>query len=437
MRGRSWVVVFAMLLMSLPLHAITTKNLDQGVTATQVATLLTGTGATITNVRIIGSNLAVGSFKDADALGVATGVVLSTGNIGDAVGPNNAGDTGAGLGTDGHPALDALVKPFVTHDAAVLEFDVVTESPTFAIRYVFASEEYREWVDSEFNDVFAFFVDGANIALTPGSAEPVTVNTINHLRNQGLYRDNEGGTATQFDGYTTPLLAVAVVQPGVAHHIRIAIADASDSALDSAVFIAQGGISGSLLAPIIVPTRDVAEAKFGEGLVIPLALYYAFANNPPSLSATGIPDATFTFGPLYQPAPGMPLHSDMTVNLGPNTPSGSHTVTIRAGVGAAESFATVIIVVDCQPPFLLGTGQPQTQLVDRGKTATLSVQAQGSGPARYQWYQGFPGMTRNPVTNGTGATLTTGAVNEMTPYWVRITNACGTYDSLAAYTIPR
>jgi hypothetical protein len=370
-------------------------------------------------------------------LGVDSGVVLSTGQIADAVGPNDADNVGAGLGSAGHPALDALIKPFVSHDAAVLEFDVVTESPTFAIKYVFASEEYREWVDSEFNDVFAFFVDGANIALTPGSGEPVTVNTINHLRNQSLYRDNQGGSGTQFDGFTTPLLAVAVVEPGVSHHIRIAIADASDSALDSAVFIAQGGISGSLLAPVIVPTIDAGEAKFGEPLVIPLALYFAFESNPPQLSATGVPGATFTFGPLYRPTPGSPLHSDMTVTLGPDTPSGSFTVTIRGAVGGAESFATVIVIVDCKPPFLLGTGQPQTQLVDRGKTATISVQAQGSAPARYQWYQGFPGMTRNPVASGTGATLTTGAINEMTPYWVRVTNACGTYDSLVAYAIPR
>lgn len=436
MRGRFWVVGIVVLLSALPAFAVKTKSISDGLTPDQVALLLTGPGATITNVKITGAPSAVGEFSEA-TLGVDSGVVLSTGNLTDVAGPNDSGGSGAGLGTPGHPALDALVEPFDTHDAVTLEFDVITESPTFAIRYIFASEEYREWVDSEFNDVFAFFVDGANIALTPGSTDPVTVNTINHLRNTGLYRDNEGGADTEFDGFTTPLLAVAVLEPGISHHIRIAIADASDSALDSAVFIAEGGISGSLLAPVIVPAINVGEVSQGQPLTIPLALYLAFEGNPPSLSASGIPGATFTFSPLYRPTPTSPLHSDMKITLGPSSPSGAHTVTIRAGVGDAESFATVIAVVNCKPPMILGTGQPQTQLVDRGRTTSFTVQQAGSAPATYQWYQGFTGMTRNPVAGATGPTLTTGPINDFAPYWVRVTNACGTQDSMTAFAIPR
>lgn len=436
MSRRPWVCLFALLVSSFPAFALTTKSINDGLTADQVATLLTGTGATISNVRITGSSLALGSFDGADAIGVATGVVLSTGRIADAAGANTTTSGGADLGTNGHAALDAVVAPFVTHDAAVIEFDVVTESPTFAIRYVFASEEYREWVDSEYNDVFAFFVNGANIALTPGTNEPVTINTINHLRNQGLYRDNEGGTATQFDGYTTPLLAVAVVEPGVSHHIRIAIADTTDGALDSAVFIAQGGISGSQLAPLIVPSVDAVEARLGETIEIPLALFYAFENAPPELSGTGLPGANLTFSPLYRN--GTAHHfSNMKLTIGPDTPPGSHVLQLRSAVGQAESFATIYVIVECQPPGILGTGQPQNTVVDRGSTATLKVATTGSTPQTYQWYRGFPGMTRNPVAGGTSATLTLPNVTDETSYWVRVTSPCGTTDSVAVSVRPR
>jgi hypothetical protein len=435
MPGRSWVCGFALLFLSLPALAVTTKSINDGLTRDQIAALLVGSGATISNVVITGSNLAIGSFGAGEALGIDSGVILSTGDIADAEGANTSAGAGQGLGTAGAPALTAIVSPFETHDAMTIEFDVVTESPTFAIRYVFASEEYREFVDSEFNDVFAFFVNGSNIALTPGSGQPVTINTINHLRNQGIYRDNEGGASTQFDGFTSPLLAVAVVEPGTTNHIRIAIADTSDSVLDSAVFIAQGGISGSQIAPIIIPRQGTVEAFFGSaGTDVELPLFYAFESRPPTFSASGIPGATFTFTPLFHDATGQ-IFTKMNILLGPDTPPGAHVVTLRAAVPGAESFATLIVVVDCQPPSILGTGQPQSQVVDRGTVATFTVVPQGSFP-HFQWYTGHSGMTRNPIPSGVNGELRT-VVNELTPYWVRISNPCGSFDSLTAFGIPR
>ncbi len=435
MAVRSWVCGFALSLLALPALAVTTKSLSQGLTQDQVVALLTGSGATITNVRITGADVAIGSFTQGGGLGLESGVVLSSGNIADVKGPNGTESSGASLGTAGAPALDAIVRPFVTQDAAIIEFDVVTESPTFAIRYVFASEEYREFVDSEFNDVFAFFVNGANIALTPGTGNPVTINTINHLRNQGLYQDNEGGADTQFDGYTSPLLAVAVVEPGTTNHIRIAIADTSDPVLDSAVFIAQGGISGSQIAPIIIPKQDSVEAFFGvPGTNVELPLFYAFENSPPQMSATGIPGATFTFSPLFRDANGQ-IQTTMNILLGPDTPPGTYLVTIRSAIGDAESFATMLVVVDCQPPAILGTGQPQTQVVDRGSVATFTATPTGS-VVKYQWFRGFTGMTRNPVPSNANGQLQV-PVTELSSYWVRVSNPCGSFDSLTAFAIPR
>jgi hypothetical protein len=80
--------------------------MSEGLTRDQIAALLVGSGATISNVIITGSNLAVGSFGAGEGLGIDSGVVLSTGDIADAEGANTSPGAGQGLGTAGAPALD-------------------------------------------------------------------------------------------------------------------------------------------------------------------------------------------------------------------------------------------------------------------------------------------------------------------------------------------
>ncbi len=79
-----------------------------------------------------------------------------------------------------------------TNDAAVLEFDFVPTQGTASFRYVFASDEYLEFVD-QFNDVFAFYVDGVNIALIPGTNTPVAINTVNPGDNASFFVNNPSG----------------------------------------------------------------------------------------------------------------------------------------------------------------------------------------------------------------------------------------------------
>lgn len=433
---RRMTITFLLLVVALPAAAIKVKDLS-AITIDDVAGTLTGPGATITNIKITGANESFGTFTEGDALGIPSGVILSSGKIADAVGPNNSTGAGADFGGAGSDALDAIVAPFETHDATVLEFDVVTESPTFAIRYVFASEEYLEYVGSEFNDVFAFFVNGTNIALAPGTVDPVTINTINPGLNAGAYRDNgAGGSDTQFDGFTTVLTAVAILEPGRTNHIRIAIADTSDGVLDSAVIIAQGGVSGVPLPPALVPDENPVVLSHGEPRVVTFTVYNTVETLPANFSATGLGDATFTFSPLFRDAKGL-LKTNMTINAGPNTQSGTQNVTIRSVAGSAELLTTLTVIVECRPPFVLGFNEPQSTSVTSGQRASLKIVPEGSGPFRIQWYEGFRGMTRTPVTGGTNATLETPTITQATPFWARVTNACGTYDSATAFVSPR
>ena len=120
---------------------------------------------------------------------------------------------------------------------------------TLVVRYAFGSEECPEYVGSRCNDVMTVLVDGQNCALVPGTSTPVAINSINQPSHSQHYVDNAAGAAgdnTTLDGLTKPLECRVAVQPGKPVTIRIATADASDSAYDSAydsaVALLDGGI---------------------------------------------------------------------------------------------------------------------------------------------------------------------------------------------------
>ena len=236
----------------------TVNDTSQGVTATQLATSLVGPGITVNSATFNGAATAGGTFSDpAASVGLASGVVLSSGNVHDVVGPNKAGGTGVDLSTAGDLALDGLSGQ-TTQDAASLTVNFTPTNPQLAINYVFASEEYVEWVGSQFNDVFAFFVNGQNCAVTPGTVSPIAVNTINPGSNALFFVPNEPPTYdTEFDGFTVVLTCRAAVNPGVPNTLRLAIADASDGILDSAVFLQANGVSSNPIGPLqpITPSR--------------------------------------------------------------------------------------------------------------------------------------------------------------------------------------
>ena len=212
---------------------------------TAAAQAIAGPGVTITNATWRGQ-VGIGAFAAANAqVGIDSGVVMTTGFLDTIFRPNQLDDTSdihdfTFLSNDAQ--LDAIVAPNTTFDATVLEFDLTTTASTINIRYVFASEEYNEFVGSSFNDVFAFFVNGVNCARI--GAEPISVNTVNAGHNGASFVDNNGGArAIEFDGLTVVLTCTAAVTPNVPNRVKLAIADVSDPIYDAAVFIAAGGIT--------------------------------------------------------------------------------------------------------------------------------------------------------------------------------------------------
>ncbi len=168
---------------------------------------------------------------------------MSSGNVASVVGPNTFDDMTTVNGTLGDSDLTAL-SGASTFDAAILEFDFVPNADKVFFQYVFGSEEYNEFVNTQFNDVFAFFVNGVNCATVPSltGPEPVAINTINNGNPFGtppnshpeLYINNDVASGspfnTELDGLTHVLTCDASVVTGETNHIKLAIADTSDSA---------------------------------------------------------------------------------------------------------------------------------------------------------------------------------------------------------------
>jgi len=230
---RAWFIV------SLTFTGLTSMSgqlvIDNAINANAaVQNVLLGEGVTASNITFQGENAQIGGFTcNGCGLGIGNGVVIGSGNVDGADGPNNSGSFNQGPPdfTDGVGDGDLeQLSGMSLNNTAVLEFDFVPTGDSLAFNYVFSSEEYPEYVNSV-NDAFGFFLSGPglngpysnsamNIALISGSTVPISINTVNDFENAQYYVDNTGGIANvQADGLTTVLTAYAEVICGENYHI--------------------------------------------------------------------------------------------------------------------------------------------------------------------------------------------------------------------------
>src|SRR5436190_10290968 len=221
-----------------------------------------GSGINIVSVQYSGANNASGTFSGGNGvIGFPTGILLTTGSVANVVGPNGSEAIGTSNGVAGDAQLDNLVGGG-TEDGSVLTITFVPTGTTAQFYYVFGSDEYNEYANSNFNDVFAFFVNGTNYALIPGTQTAVAINNINCGStgvdtagpNCARYINNPPGSGTrntELDGLTTVLSFTAPVNPGVQNTLKLAIADRGDTSYDSAVFIAGGSFTTVVVPPSI------------------------------------------------------------------------------------------------------------------------------------------------------------------------------------------
>lgn len=234
-----------------------------------LADMLVGCGIEVTDVRFIGTSTSAGVFSTTEygetIIGFREGLILSSGSISSIKGPNTSNSTSTSNGLSGDVDLDGLITQ-TSYDATILEFDFIPSGTVVTFDYVFSSEEYNEFVNTTFNDVFGFFLNGSNVALIPGSAQAVSINNVNNgnpigvapISNSEYYIDNAAGTATvmsasaetllrfeqlEMDGLTVVFTVTATVMAGKINRMKFAIADAGDSIYDSNVFIRTGSFT--------------------------------------------------------------------------------------------------------------------------------------------------------------------------------------------------
>lgn len=248
----------------------TAQNLVQNV--------LLGSGVTASNFTFNGDPLQLGFFNNGlSSIGIDSGLVIGTDEI-SALDINYTGlPTTSFPNTGNVDLLDIAnsVPPLIgqsftvtdVYDVAELEFDFVPCGSVVKFNFVFGSNEYLTFVNTGFNDVFAFFISGPgivgpyaggaqNIAFVPNTNPPlpITISSVNDVLNSAYYIDNPLNNGVVLNGYTTKIEATANVMCGQTYHIKLSIADGGDNSLASAIFMEGGSFVSENIALSAKPT---------------------------------------------------------------------------------------------------------------------------------------------------------------------------------------
>lgn len=239
-----------------------------------------------------GSVNGIGFFQNTNPnFPMQSGVILSTGNAVNAVGPNTTALNDGNNIWPGDANLESTLLqagiPMSSVNATILEFDFTPISPTFSFDFLFASEEYGNF-QCQFSDAFAFLLTNTttglttNLAVVPSTNLPISVVTIRDFlynsscpsANVQYFGSYNGGSAAasspvNYNGQTKLLNASATLVPNTAYHIKLVIADRSDKSSDSAIFISSDtfNIGQDVLGPDVTTASTTAPC-FGETYVL-------------------------------------------------------------------------------------------------------------------------------------------------------------------------
>jgi gliding motility-associated-like protein len=272
---RTWVLGLVLILFC-GFQVRSQIQVDQDLTPEEyVNTVLLGEGVDAFNVTYTGGSSQLGYLTQGeDSFSISSGLVLSTDASENLECSFNDCTDCLGAGFSDPDLLDIAnsVPPLIgqsftvnsVNDGCVLEFDFVSSGDSISFNYVFGSDEYEAWINTQYNDVFAFFLSGpgisgpfdspagfpdgaVNIAGVPDTDPilPITISSVNSGTNGQYYVDNQSQTNVCINGYTIPFTAEYAVQCGQTYHIKLAIADGSDTALESIVVLEEGSFASN------------------------------------------------------------------------------------------------------------------------------------------------------------------------------------------------
>lgn len=332
--------------------------IDRGADATEMAETIFGDGVTIVDATYTGDNNSSGIYSNADTVspGVApsdSGVILSTGNARDfsnrngqynqdtnqttnSSGPNNVAEFNAVAGAN-------------TYDASYIDVTFIPTGDTMTMQFVFASEEYPEYVDSLYQDFVAVWVNGTLVPMDIGDGD-VDPGNINDGENESLFIDNTGDAYnTEMDGFTITMTLTMDVDPGEENTIRIAIADVQDSSYDSALLIAANSLQTSVIA-----NTDTVNIGLSTSKVVDVMANDT--NTGSTLTITHINGQLVGPGSVITLASGQSIlvnvDGTLTITSDGDTEVANFTYTIENDTGVTD---VGYVTINAAPCFVLGT----------------------------------------------------------------------------------
>ena len=373
------------------------------------ALLLPGTGINASNSTYVGSANQGGTFSGFNfssggtALSLNDGIVLTNGLASSATSAASI-SASSNLGTSGDTDLNALVSTssntVTTYDANTLTITFTTTPGTKSILFdfVFASDEFPVYVGS-YNDAFGAYLDGKQVSFDSAN-RPITVNNnFFSLNNSGDTTDSDtvGKTVVSFPivygGLTTKITTQAPLNLNqTTHTLKLVIADAGDSAVDSAIFLSH--LRGS--------TAVIGEPTSGQPPVVDAhGPYTVPVNGTVTLNGTATDpdqaantlsyawdlDGDGIFGEAGAAAAnGNETGGSPTYKAGAVT--GTKTVTLRVtdkdGISSTDTATINIVASNNQNP-VASAGGPYT--INEGSSITLNGSATDADgdPLTYAW----------------------------------------------------
>ena len=375
-----------------------------------VDNILLGGGVVASNHAYQGDVAQIGWFNAVNTnLGIDSGIVMCTGDIyaldpavgGGAFFTNTVTDPDLLAVANSVPGM--IGQSFTVssvNDIAILEFDFIPTSDSLNFKYAFGSQEYFAYENTQYNDVFGFFLSGpgiigpwtspagfpngsVNLAVVPGTAPPlpITISSINSVTpiNQQYFVDNQSGLSiiADADGFTTVLTARALVQCGETYHIRLAIADGTDGGLSSYVWLE----AGSFYSPPLSIIDDLG---------LDSAVMSIPCNSTVTLTATGGVGATYQW--FDSTSAVFSTNSSITVGEG--------IYVVSADISGCAVLSDTLRVIEGDSP-IFDLGADTIIACNSSYLLTPNILG-GTAPYVYQWFDS------NSVVISTNSSITVG-----------------------------
>lgn len=364
------------------------------------------------------------------------------------------------------PDLTAIIG--APTNGVIIEFDFIPSGNTINFNYIFASAEYTSYTCSGFNDGFGFFISGPgingpytnnaeNVATVPNTTVPVSINTVNsgtsssgnttncdnadpNWQANSIYFTTGNNTifsstagVPNYNGSTTLLPVEVSVECGETYHIKLAISNVLDQALDSGVFLEGGSFS----SPEVGISAELFDAA---GLPLNGDTLYQGCNNADIylIKPDGYVDSTYNLtvnlggtaipGTHYNDISGNytipPGQDTLTLNINPtpgvNLPGGSASIIISGDVinACGDTISTSDTIYIAEPPlFTVNVSDTTVTCPNNIPDVDLSFTTTGGEPPFTQVWS--PGGQTTPTIN---VPTTAGGT---TTYTVDVTDACG------------